>query len=241
MVLGKMKLERWLYPGSIERARRVQVQLLKKLKLVPLQAPPRLLAAVDAAFTDELVLAAVCLFSFPELELLEEQTAVEKLQFPYVPGFLSFREGPAIYRALLKLRQKPDLLLIDGQGIAHPRRLGIATFLGIILNTPSIGCAKSHLVGEFRMPASRQGSCCQLKHKGELVGYVLRSRAGVRPIFVSPGHLVNHQDALNLVRQCLKGFRVPEPLRQAHQLTQKLKQAQKTAEDSPSPRSSLKS
>ncbi|MGB9906380.1 MAG: deoxyribonuclease V [Candidatus Saccharicenans sp.] len=222
-----MKLERWLYPGSIEEARRVQVGLLKKLRLVPLEVPPRRLAAVDAAFTDELVLAAVCLFSFPGLELLEEQTAVEPLKFPYVPGFLSFREGPAIYQALLKLRQKPDLLLIDGQGIAHPRRLGIATFLGIILNTPSIGCAKSHLIGEFRMPARKQGSCCQLKHKGELVGYVLRSRAGVRPIFVSPGHLVNHRDALNLVRQCLRGFRVPEPLRLAHQLTQKLKQAQK--------------
>lgn len=227
MASGKMKLERWLYPESIERARQIQVQLLKKLQLVPLQFRPRRLAAVDAAFTEKLVLAAVCLFSFPGLELLEEQTAVERLRFPYVPGFLSFREGPAIYRALLGLRQKPDLLLVDGQGIAHPRKLGIATYLGIILDTPSIGCAKSHLVGEFRMPARQQGSCCQLRHKGEIVGYVLRSRTGVCPIFISPGHLVNHQDALDLVRKCLRGFRVPEPLRQAHQLTQKLKQAVK--------------
>lgn len=229
-----MKLECWLYPGSIEQARQVQVRLLKKLRLVPLQTQPRRLAAVDAAFTDEQVLAAVCLFSFPGLEPLEEQTVIERLKFPYIPGFLSFREGPAIYRALLKLRQKPDLLLVDGQGIAHPRKLGIATYLGILLDIPSIGCAKSHLVGEFRMPASQQGSCSQLKHKGEIVGYVLRSRAGVRPIFISPGHLVNHQDALDLVRKCLRGFRVPEPLRQAHQLTQKLKQTIKRPAGNPS-------
>lgn len=218
-----MKLKQWLYPENVDRARQVQIDLLKKLKLVPLRKQPGLLAAVDAAFTDELVLAAVCLFSFPGLELLEEQTGVEPVKFPYIPGFLSFREGPAIYRTLLKLKQKPDLLLIDGQGIAHPRRLGIATFLGIILETASVGCAKSPLVGDFRMPARTAGSYSPLTHRGELVGYVLRSRTAVRPIFISPGHLVNHQDALNLVRRCLKGYRVPEPLRRAHQLTQKLK------------------
>ncbi len=218
-----MKLEQILYPENIDRARRVQVHLLKKLKLRPLTAPPRLLAAVDAAFTEELVLAAVCLFSFPELELLEEQTGIEPVRFPYIPGYLSFREGPATYHALQKLSRKPDLLLVDGQGIAHPRRLGIATFLGIILDTPSVGCAKSHLVGEFRMPARTGGSCCRLTHRGELVGYALRSRTAVRPIFVSPGHLVSPRDALNLVRKGLRGFRVPEPLRRAHHLTQKLK------------------
>jgi len=218
-----MKLEQILYPEDVGRARQVQVHLLKKLKLVPLERPPHLLAAVDAAFTDELVMAAVCLFSFPELELLEEQTGAEPVKFPYIPGFLSFREGPAIYQTILKLRQKPDLLLVDGQGIAHPRRLGIATFLGIILRTPSIGCAKSHLVGDFRMPARSGGSYTELTNRGELVGYVLRSRTAVRPIFISPGHLVSHQDALELVRNCLRGFRVPEPLRRAHQLTQKMK------------------
>lgn len=222
-----MKLEQLLYPGNVDRARQVQVHLLKKLKLVPLLKQPGLLAAVDAAFTDELVLAAVCLFSFPELELIEEQTGVEPVRFPYIPGFLSFREGPAIYQTLLRLSRKPDLLLIDGQGIAHPRRLGIATFLGIILKTPSVGCAKSHLVGDFRLPPRTAGSYSELTHRGELVGYVLRSRTAARPIFVSPGHLVSHQDALCLVRRCLRGYRVPEPLRRAHQLTQKLKLAQK--------------
>ncbi len=221
-----MKLEQLLYPENIDRAREAQVHLLKKLKLVPLTKPPRLLAAVDAAFSDGLVLAAVCLFSFPSLELLEEQTGAEPIRFPYIPGFLSFREGPAIYRTLLQLGRKPDLLLIDGQGIAHPRRLGIATFLGIILKTPSVGCAKSHLVGDFRPPGRSAGSYSELTHRGQLVGYVLRSRTAVRPIFVSPGHLVNQQDALNLVRQCLRGCRVPEPLRRAHQLTQKLKRVQ---------------
>ncbi|MCX8161087.1 MAG: endonuclease V [Candidatus Saccharicenans sp.] len=222
-----MKVEQLLYPENVDRARQVQIYLLKKLKLVPLPKPPRLLAAVDAAFTDELVLAAVCLFTFPGLELLEEQTGIEPVRFPYIPGFLSFREGPAIYQTMLKLSRKPDLLLIDGQGIAHPRRLGIATFLGIILKTPSVGCAKSHLVGDFRMPARTAGSYSELTHRGELVGYVVRSRTAVSPIFVSPGHLVNHQDSLNLVRQCLRGFRVPEPLRRAHQLTQKLKRDHK--------------
>jgi len=218
-----MNLEEILYPENTEKARMVQAYLLKKLKLSPLRSQPVTLAAIDAAFTDRMVLAAICLFTYPELEFLEEQTWMEPVKFPYIPGFLSFREGPAAYRGLLKLSRRPDLLLVDGQGIAHPRRLGLATYMGILLNTPSIGCAKSHLIGDFRMPGRKAGSFSELRDRGDLVGYALRSRNDARPIFVSPGHLISHREALEIVLSCLRGFRVPEPLRRAHQLTQKVK------------------
>lgn len=218
-----MNLEKILYPKDLKQARRIQASLLKKLILTPLAKPPRLIAAADAAFTSNRVLAAACLYSFPELKLLEEVTAIEPLRFPYRTGFLSFCEGPAIYKAICRLSQQPDLILVDGQGIAHPRLMGIATFLGIILNLPTIGCAKSHLIGEYKMPGKEKGSFSELRYKGEFLGYVLRSRTGVKPIFVSPGHLINQPDSLNIVQQSLTGFRIPEPLRQAHLLTQKLK------------------
>ncbi len=218
-----MDLRKVLFPYNLEEARKIQLHLLKKLKLCPLKKMPRLIAAVDAAFTKNQVLAAACLFSFPELELLEEQTVSCPLTFPYRTGFLSFLEGPAIYQTLTRFRPVPDLILADGQGIAHPRRMGLATFLGIILNRPSLGCAKSHLVGNYREPARDKGSFSEIWHRGELVGYVLRSRTGVKPIFISPGHLIDHRGSLEVVERCLRGYRIPEPLRRTHQLTQKLR------------------
>ncbi|MGB9892797.1 MAG: deoxyribonuclease V [Candidatus Saccharicenans sp.] len=218
-----MNLNQIFHPENLAQARRLQAYLLKKLKLIPIKKPPEFIAAADAAFTRELVLAAVCLFSFPDLRLLEAQTAIERLSFPYRPGFLSFCEGPAIYQAVQRLSRQPDLILVDGQGIAHPRRMGLATFLGIILNIPTVGCAKSHLIGNYKLPGKEKGSYSELRHKGELLGYVLRTRTGVKPVFVSPGHLISQDEALKIVQQCLSGFRIPEPLRQAHLLSQKIK------------------
>lgn len=223
MIVDKMNLKQILYPKTIQEARQVQVALLKELKLTTLKQQPSLIAAVDSAFLDNQVLAAVCLFSFPELNLLEQQTIIEPHVFPYISGFLSFCEGPAVYKAIQRLSQKPGLILVDGQGIAHPRKMGLASYLGIILNTPSVGCAKSRLVGSFESPGPQRGSCSEMRHKGDLVGYVLRSRSGVKPIYISPGHLINQDDSLKLVKQCLRGFRIPEPLRQAHILSQKMK------------------
>jgi len=218
-----MKIKRILFPGNIKEARKIQAELLNRLKIMPLKRQPKTVAAADAAFSEKEVMAGVCLFSFPDLKLLEIQTATEPLLFPYRTGYLSFCEGPAIYKAISKLGREPSLLLLDGQGIAHPRKMGIATFIGIILDTPSIGCAKSILVGKFEQPGIRKGSASEIFHQKEFLGYALRSRTGVKPIFVSPGHLIDQKDSLRIVHLCLSEFRVPEPLRQAHLLSKKIK------------------
>ncbi|HEK85181.1 MAG: endonuclease V [Candidatus Saccharicenans sp.] len=218
-----MNLKEILYPQNIKVATRIQAELRSRVALRPLNKKPALIAAVDSAFSHNLVLAAAALFSFPELELLDATTVKEPLNFPYRSGYLSFCEGPAIYLALKKFKTKPDVLICDGQGIAHPRRLGLATFMGIVTGIPSIGCAKSLLVGSYQEPGIEKGCYSELYYRGEVVGYVLRTRTGVKPVFVSPGHLVSLEDSLEIIKGCLTNYRIPEPQRQAHQLTQKLK------------------
>ncbi|MBC7360695.1 MAG: endonuclease V [Candidatus Aminicenantes bacterium] len=220
-----MNLEEILFPENLEEADRIQAALLPKLKLIPLKKKPKMIAAADAAFSEHQVIAGVCLFSFPELELLETRVAVEPLTFPYRPGYLSFCEGPAIFKAISRLKHKPELLLLDGQGIAHPRKMGLATFIGILLEIPSIGCAKSILVGQFQDPRIKKGNYSEIVYRGEIMGYALRSRTGAKPIFISPGHLITPQESLNLIQLCLSEYRIPEPLRQAHFLSQKIKLA----------------
>jgi len=159
--------------------------------------------------------AAVAVLSYPGLELLELATAVRPLSFPYVPGLLSFRELPAILDAWESLERPPRVALVDGHGIAHPRRFGIACHLGVTLDLATVGCGKSRLVGEHREPARRRGSRCQVRHRGELVGSVLRTRDGVRPVYVSVGHRIDLASALRLVRRTCGGYRLPEPIRAA--------------------------
>jgi deoxyribonuclease V len=138
-----------------------------------------------------------------------------KLTFPYLPGLLAFREAPVLLAALALLATEPDLLLFDGQGIAHGRRMGIATHMGILLNKPTIGCAKSRLVGTFEEPGTDRGSYKPLVHAGETVGAVVRTRRGVKPIFVSPGTGISLRTAIQIVVQCLDGYRIPKPTREA--------------------------
>jgi deoxyribonuclease V len=140
------------------------------------------------------------------------------VSFPYIPGLLSFREVPAALAALEALPAAPDLILCDGQGIAHPRRCGLASHLGLLARTPSIGVAKTRLVGEHRAPAARRGAWAPLVHRGERIGAVLRTRAGVKPVYVSIGHRVSLATALRLVMACTRRYRIPEPLRWAHRL-----------------------
>lgn len=218
-----MKLKRILFPENIKEARKIQAELLEKLKIVPLKHKPETIAAADASFSEKEVMAGACLFSFPDLKLLEIQTATGPLLFPYRTGYLSFCEGPAIYKAISKLSREPDLLLLDGQGIAHPRKMGIATFMGIILDIPSIGCAKSILVGKFEQPGLKKASHSEIFYHKDFLGYALRSRTGVKPIFISPGHLIDQKDSLQIVQLCLSEFRIPEPLRQAHLLSKKIR------------------
>lgn len=161
---------------------------------------------------------AVAVFDFPSLELIEEQVARVELTFPYIPGLLSFREIPVLAECLAKVRTPFDVLLCDGQGIAHPRRFGLASHLGYLLQKPTIGCAKSRLVGEFDRPGPRRGDFAWLWNEGKRAGSVLRTQDGVRPLFVSPGHLVDHASSRRIVLACAGRFRIPEPTRRADRI-----------------------
>jgi deoxyribonuclease V len=177
-------------------------------------------AGVDAGFEDEgaTARAAVVVLSFPALEPIDYAVARGPARFPYIPGFLSFREAPVILDALAMLRAAPDLVICDGQGIAHPRRLGIASHLGVLSGLPTIGCAKSLLVGRHDELPDERGARVPLMHRREQVGWVLRTRPGVRPVYVSPGHRVGLDSSVEHVMACVTRFRLPETTRYAHNL-----------------------
>ena len=179
---------------------------------------PRTVCGVDTSIRAGHVHAALCVFSFPELEPLESVTATRPVEFPYVPGLLAFRELPALREAYAKLSEEPDLLLVDGHGLAHPRRCGIACHLGLELERPSIGCGKSLLVGEHAEPALRRGSSTLLVHRGEKIGRCLRTRDGVKPVYVSIGHHCALEPATAIVLACARRYRLPEPIRAADHL-----------------------
>jgi len=161
-------------------------------------------------------IAAAVVYNYPEMEELERAYAVVRLHFPYVPGFLSFREIPALLAVLQKLRCAPDLLFCDGQGYAHPRRMGLATHLGIVLDLPTIGCAKSILIGTHGTLAEQQGAWVAMMDEEQIIGAALRTRAGVKPMYVSPGNRVSLQTALRLTLLVSDGKRIPRPTRDAH-------------------------
>jgi deoxyribonuclease V len=183
-------------------------------------------AGADIALDGSTGYAGVIVYSFPDLKETERAWSAGELKFPYVPGLLSFRELPLLLEAFAKLRSKPDLVLADGHGWAHPRRAGLACHLGLLLDTPTIGCAKSVLVGSYRMPARQRGSVSALLDDGERIGTVLRTRDGVRPVFVSCGHRVSLATAVRLTLQCCDGFRIPKPQRQADHWVRQLKREQ---------------
>lgn len=159
---------------------------------------------------------AVVVLSYPELKLVETKVVDGKLDFPYIPGLLSFRESPLTLAACEWLTVTPDLILVDGQGIAHPRRMGLASHLGLFLDTPTIGCAKSLLCGSYEEPGDEPGSSAEVVDKGETIGVALRTKSGVKPIYVSIGHKVDLQTAIDWVMKCCRGYRLPEPTRLAH-------------------------
>ncbi len=187
----------------------------------------RTVAGADLSFDPAtgIAFAGVIVYGFRELQEIERRMARRKLRFPYVPGLLSFREGPVLVAAFAKLRTEPDLILIDGHGRAHPRLFGIACHMGVLFDKPTIGCAKSLLVGEFDEPAARAGSSSPLIFHGERVGTVLRTRDGVNPIFVTQGHRVSLDFAVRLVRECVDGFRIPKPTREADHYVRDLRRA----------------
>lgn len=179
----------------------------------------RTVAGVDVGMADKKTMrGAIVVLSLPQLAVTECATAVRAADFPYVPGFLSFRELPVLLDALAKLQAKPDLVLCDGQGIAHPRRFGIACHFGVATGIPAIGAAKSRLIGRFHELGNEKGAAAALMHNNERIGSVLRTRDGKKPLFVSPGHRVSHRAAVNFTLACCTKYRLPETTRAAHRL-----------------------
>jgi deoxyribonuclease V len=185
----------------------------------------RIVAGADISCNkgDDRVYAAVVLLDAATLEIVEESSHSGRISFPYIPGLLTFREGPSLLHAFDKLRRRPDLVLFDGQGIAHPRRFGLAAHMGLILDLPSVGCAKTRLIGAFEEPGTRRGQCSPLIHDGKQIGAVLRTKDRVKPVFVSQGHRVSLERAVDVVLQCTRRYRIPEPVRRAHILVNKLR------------------
>lgn len=211
------QLHPWNLP--IEQARAVQERLSGHVSLRPLSLRRiRYVAGSDVAVSKrlDLLVAAVVVTTFPGMEIVETQTVALRPSFPYVPGYLSFRELPVLVRCFERLRAPFDALLCDGQGIAHPRRLGLAAHAGLTLGVPTVGCAKSRLVGAYGNLGARRGDYARLMLDGRQVGSVLRTRDRVKPLFVSPGHLVDHPSSRRITLACLSRYRVPEPLRLAH-------------------------
>lgn len=174
-------------------------------------------AGIDASYK-EVGRAAVVVFSFPDLQIVDQVLATRESVFPYIPGLLTFREGPAVMDAMAKLTVQPDVLIFDGQGIAHPRRMGIAAHMGVVLGKPSIGCAKSRLTGTYTDPGPNQGDRSPLYYRGEQIGVVLRSKPRTNPLFISIGNLIDLDLAVEVILHCLRGYRLPEPTRMADKI-----------------------
>ena len=210
---------------ELEKLKELQEKLAQRLCLVPLKSKPRLVGGADVSYLpgDQKALGVVVVYDLETKEIKEIAFAKEKVTFPYIPGFLSFREVPVLKDAIHKLRFRPEVLLVDGQGILHPRRLGLAAHLGLELGLPTVGVAKKPLIGEFEPPPEKEGAFSLIEVNGEIRGAALRTRARVKPVYVSPGHLIDLPSALGVVKACLSGYRLPEPLRQAHLWTQRLK------------------
>jgi deoxyribonuclease V len=206
---------------------RLQESLREHVELQDRFGDIRYVAGADMAFdpATEVAFAGVIVYRFPGLEEVERRMARRKLRFPYVPGLLSFRESPVLLAAFARLRTEPDLILIDGHGHAHPRRFGIACHIGILFDKPTVGCAKSRLVGEHQEPGETAGSTTPLTLEGERIGVVLRTRDNVKPIYVTTGHRVSLDSAVGLVKQCVDGFRIPKPTREADHYVRDLRRA----------------
>lgn len=204
---------------NISQAKEIQLQMATQVSRKDTGIVPRFIAGADISIRKnrEIATGAVVVLSYPEMVLVEKQVVEDSLDFPYIPGYLSFREAPLILTACRRLRITPDLLLVDGQGIAHPRRCGLASHLGLFLDIPTIGCAKSLLCGNHEAPGDEPGSIAEIRDNGETIGVALRTKLRVKPIYVSIGHRINLQTAIDWVMKCCHEYRLPEPTRLAHQ------------------------
>ena len=212
-----------LPPGLIFQWQQQQREMQSRLRVEPFAGLPRWVAGADIAFSPDLrtAVAVAVVYDIQSRQIIEHQTARLPVTVPYVPGYLSFREGPVLLKALALLHTPWDVICFDGQGFAHPRRCGLATHLGITLDRPSIGVGKSRLIGQFTPPPSPAGSSSPLYDGPQQIGLVLRTRAAVNPVFVSVGHRMDLESARRIVLACCTRYRIPEPTRQADLLTKK--------------------
>jgi deoxyribonuclease V len=214
---------------SPKEAIALQKELANSIRLVPLPHPPKTIAGVDVSlerFGTELF-AGIIVLSFPDLTVIEHAVVKIPVTFPYIPGLLSFREIPGLLKCFEQLKKKPDILMVDGQGIAHPRRLGIATHLGLVLDIPTIGCAKSRLYGTYVEPETVGETAPITDPKtNEIIGTVLKSKVRSNPLIVSPGHKITVEESIEIVKQCLRGYRLPEPTRLAHELVNRFRKGE---------------
>lgn len=203
---------------TIKEAKAIQLELKEQVRLQKLTAPIRLIAGADVSYSKkfEMCFAVVTVFEFPAMKIVEQTHSTGQVNFPYVPGYLTFREAPILLNAFEKLGNVPDLVLFDGQGIAHPRQMGLAAHLGLILDLASVGCAKNLLIGDFQTPLNILGSWTELRYQNKQIGAVVRTRESVKPVFVSPGFKTTIDDAIEWILRTCTNYRVPDPIRQSH-------------------------
>ena len=209
----------------------LQKSLRERVRVAPLRRRVETIAGADISFNkfSPVVYAGLVVLSLPSLEVVEEVGVVSETRFPYVPGLLSFREAPSVLEAWSQLKTEPDAVMFDGQGIAHPRRIGIASHVGLMLDRPTFGCAKSVLVGKYEETAEERGNWSPMidPKNGETVGAALRTKTRTNPIYVSPGHLIDIAGAIELTLACDGGYRQPEPTRRAHNLVNAIRRGER--------------
>jgi len=210
---------------TVTAATQIQNELRDDIIIQPRNFPVNIIAGADISFNkfSTTVYAGIILIRFPELIPIGYSLVKKEVLFPYVPGYLAFREVPALMPAWEQLPVKPDLLVVDGHGIAHPRRLGIAAHFGVLAKTPAVGCAKTVLCGKYEEPSSEKGSNTPLIFKNEIVGAALRTKNAVKPVFVSPGYNMDVPDTVEIISQCVGRYRIPEPTRLAHNIVNKFR------------------
>lgn len=208
-----------------EEAVRLQQEFRGRVRIEPLGRPVETIAGCDISFNrfSDVVYAGVVVLRLPTLEIVEEAGVRTEARFPYVPGLLSFREIPALLEAWARLRTEPDVAMVDGHGIAHPRRMGIAAHFGLVIDRPTLGCAKSILVGHHEEPADARGDWRPLVYRGETIGAALRTKPRTKPVYISVGNRLELPEAVDLALRCDRGYRIPEPTRQAHRFVNELR------------------
>jgi deoxyribonuclease V len=209
---------------TIGKAKKLQVELASEVLHTPILKTPKIVAGTDCSLNlkTNRIFSAVVLFSYPKLEIMETKSANMPITFPYVPGFLSFRECPVLIEAFKKLKNTPDLVFVDGHGVSHPRKLGIASHLGLWLGISTVGCAKSVLVGKYKSLGKYAGSYDYLKDKGKTIALALRTKDNCKPVFISVGHKIDLESALKFTLKCFDGYRIPKPSRIADKLAREI-------------------